>query len=84
MVSSLSVIWNVLRTRPIFWVAVGTILLAAIPYVFSLLESGALETYAEYYADVPILILTVLAMRIGGATLPVAERRFWNVRRPTV
>lgn len=69
-----------LKGDVVFWLGVGVLLLASVPYVAPVFDSVALYNWGWVYADVPVGIVTFLAVVVGIRRLPHRpERQFWSL-----
>jgi hypothetical protein len=72
--------WRFLRRDPIARLGLLILLVEISPYFVPILSPAQLETYAAFYAGVPLFLVTLVAFQFRlGRIGDDAERRFWNL-----
>lgn len=72
--------WQTLRRNPVTWIAAGAFTVTLIPYVLPVLSLGALEYFADWYADFPLILTAIAAFQYRRSRMArLTERRFWDL-----
>jgi len=72
--------WQTLRRNPVTWIAAGAFMVTLFPYVFPVLSPGALEYFADWYADFPLMLTAIVAFQYRRSRMArPTERRFWDL-----
>ena len=72
--------WQTLRRNPVTWIAAAAFTVTLFPYVFPVLSPGALEYFADWYADFPLILTAIVAFQYRRSRMArLTERRFWDL-----
>ncbi|MFQ5742694.1 MAG: ATP-binding protein [Acidobacteriota bacterium] len=72
--------WKTLGRDPIVRIGLIVLLLLVIPYLAPVLSAEHTFVYADLYADLPLLLVAILAFEYRLSCLDrVSERRFWHL-----
>ena len=72
--------WKTLKRDPIVWVWAAVTAALLVPYLVPLLSEEQMESYADLYSDIPLILVAIAAFQFRLRRLPnIVERRFWTL-----
>lgn len=73
-------LWSVLRRDPLARFGAMLLLAVTIPYFVPGLDPDALEIYADFYSDTPLIVFLIALALVAARSAPHArDRRFWHL-----